>query len=262
MMIMPSPATIASIYRYPVKGLTPESLPKVALRPGQTLPADRAYAIENGPSGFDPADPVWKAKTHYLMLMRNERLAALRSRYDDATHTLSISADGTEVARGDLSTAAGRAAIESYVAIHFADELKGPPRLLIGSGYSFSDVAMKVVSIINLGSVAALEQVIGRPVHPLRFRGNLHVAGWPAWHEFDLLGQTLAIGEVRLKIVKRIVRCAATNVDPDTAARDLEIPATLQRTYGHADLGVYAEVIDGGSIAVGDTIESTQPALL
>jgi uncharacterized protein YcbX len=53
---MPHPQ-IASIYRYPVKGLSPEALPNVALGVGQTLPADRRYAIENGPSGFDPAAP-------------------------------------------------------------------------------------------------------------------------------------------------------------------------------------------------------------
>ena len=50
------PAQIASLYRYPIKGLSPEALPNVALSVGQTLPADRRYAIENGPSGFDPAD--------------------------------------------------------------------------------------------------------------------------------------------------------------------------------------------------------------
>ena len=66
-------------------------------------------------------------------------------------------------------------------------------------------------------------------MHPLRFRGNLYVDGWPAWHEFDLLGQTLAIGDARLKVVKRIVRCAATNVDPDTGIRDLDIPQTLMQ---------------------------------
>ena len=51
-------AQIASLYRYPVKGLSPEPLPHVTLRVGETLPADRRYAIENGSSGFDPAAPV------------------------------------------------------------------------------------------------------------------------------------------------------------------------------------------------------------
>ncbi len=79
--------------------------------------------------------------------------------------------------------------------------------------------------------------------------------GWPAWHEFDLLDQELKVGnDVRLKVVKRIVRCAATNVDPATGIRDLTIPATLQQNLGHADCGVYAEVIAGGEIAVGDKI--------
>ena len=71
------------------------------------------------------------------------------------------------------------------------------------------------------------------------------MSGWPAWHEFDLLGREIAIGATaRLKIVKRIVRCAATNVDPDTGMRDLSIPTTLMRGFGHADCGVYGEVVD------------------
>jgi MOSC domain-containing protein YiiM len=63
-------------------------------------------------------------------------------------------------------------------------------------------------------------------------------------------------------VVKRIVRCAATNVDPETAARDLNIPQTLMRSYGHADCGVYAEVIADGEIAVGDEIMVEEPALI
>jgi len=248
-------ASLASIYRYPVKGLTPEPLTDVALTPGQTLPADRRYAIENGPIGFDPAAPQYFPKTQFLMLMRNERLAALRSRYDDASHTLTIQKDGNEVARADLQSAEGRASVEAYFAANFADELRGPPKVLFAEGHSFSDVPRKVVSIINLASVADLEKTIGQPVHPLRFRGNLHVSGWAAWQEFELLERTLKIADVRLKVVKRIVRCAATNVDPDTAARDLTIPKTLQQTYGHADCGVYAEVITGGRIAAGNRIE-------
>ncbi|ABD08936.1 MOSC [Rhodopseudomonas palustris HaA2] len=253
-MTIPSPASLTSIYRYPVKGLSPEPLAEVALRVGQTLPADRAYAIENGPTGFDPANPVWKAKVHYLMLMRNERLAALRTHYDDATAMLTIRQDGAEAARGDLRTVEGRAAIEAFFAARFADELKGPPKVLDGKGYSFSDVPMKVLSVINLASVAALEEMTGHKVDPLRFRANLYVEGWPAWAELDMIGQTLAIGDARLKIVKRTVRCAATNVDPVTAARDMKIPETLQRQLGHADCGVYAEVIEGGRIARGDAV--------
>src|ERR1700682_3585233 len=248
------PATIASIYRYPVKGLSPEPLSCVALGVGQTLPADRRYAIENGPSGFDAAAPVWMRKSSFLMLMRDERLAGLQTHFEDNTNLLTIRENGKVAARGDLETAEGRAAIEAFFAANFASELKGPPKVLSGGGHSFSDVANKVVSIINLGSVAAIENMLGLPVHPLRCRANLYGSGWPAWHELDLLGQTLEIGNARLKVVKRIVRCAAVNVDPDSAVRDLDIPPTLMRRLGHADCGIYAEVIAGGAVSVGDAI--------
>ena len=247
-------AAVQSIYRYPVKGLSPDPAAKVSLAVGGTLPGDRLYAIENGPTGFDPAHPAYFPKQRFLMLMRNERLAALKTEYDDATHMLVIHHKGREAARGDLGTADGRAAVEAFMTSFCADELNGPPRVLYGDGHSFSDVARKVVSIINLASVAAVEALIGRPVDPLRFRANLYVTGWPAWRELDLLGRELTVGGVRLKVVKRIVRCAATNVDPQTGARDMEIPPTLMRTFNHMDCGIYAEVIGAGDIVIGDTV--------
>jgi uncharacterized protein YcbX len=253
-------AEITGIYRYPVKGLSPEPLQGVALAAGRTLPADRRYAIENGPSGFDPATPKWMSKAYFLMLQRDEWLAGLQTHFDDASDVLTIRHNGSIAAQADLETAEGRAAIEWFFASHFANQIKGPPKILKGKDHSFSDVAKKVVSIINLASLDAIEDIVGQPVHPLRFRANLYVRGWPAWHEFDLLGQTLAIGETRLKVVKRITRCAAINVDPDTAARDLNIQHTLMRTYGHGDCGIYAEVVTSGTIAAGDGVTTITPS--
>jgi uncharacterized protein YcbX len=258
-------ALVDAIYRYPVKGLSPQRLARTRLTAGRTIAADRLYAIENGPTGFDPAAPSYFPKIRFLMLMKNERLAALRTDYDEASHTLSIVQDGREAARGDLQTKEGRLAIEAFFRRFMPGELNGPPKVLSGEAaakgfdgvpHSFSDVAKKVVSIINLASVAAVETATGVAVDPLRFRGNIHVSGWPAWHEFDLLDAQLAIGNVRLKVVKRIVRCAATNVDPDTGMRDLTIPKTLLQNFGHADCGIYAEVVTGGDIAIGDALTS------
>ncbi len=251
---MPNQALIEAIYRYPVKGLSPQRLARVTLAPGATLPADRLYAIENGPSGFDPAAPAYFPKQRFLMLMRNERLAALRTDYDEASHTLTIHWEGREAVRGDLRTKEGRLAIEAFFRRFMPSELRGPPKILFGESHSFSDVAKKVVSIINLASVAEVESAAGAPINPLRFRGNLYVAGWPAWHEFDLIGRELMIGQARLKPVKRIQRCAATEVDPDTGIRDVPVPRTLMDNFGHADCGIYAEVIAGGEIATGDEI--------
>jgi uncharacterized protein len=250
-------ATIRAIYRYPVKGLSAERLGAAALARGQTLVGDRCYAIENGASGFNPDAPAYLPKQRFLMLMKNERLARLETSYQDGSRLLTIRHERRAVVRGDLGTPGGRAAIERFFADFCADELRGPPRILQAAGHSFSDVARKVVSIINLASVAAIEGMVGggRPVDPLRFRANLYIEGWPAFAEFGLLGRDIAVGETaRLRVVKRIVRCAATNVAPGTGQRDLDIPATLLRTLDHADCGVYAEVIADGEVAAGDAV--------
>jgi hypothetical protein len=121
-------ARIQAIYRYPVKGLSAEQLPRTALTTGETVPGDRLYAIENGPSGFDPAMASYLAKQHFLMLMRNERLAKLRTIFEHSTHTLSLAREGRELARGDLRTQDGRATVERYFAEFCADELRGRRR--------------------------------------------------------------------------------------------------------------------------------------
>ena len=98
---------IETLYRYPVKGLSPERLKRAALPAGGFFPGDRLFAIENGPSGFDAAEPVHQPKIKYLMLMRNESLARLKTRYDDASGDLVIHEGGQEVLRA--ATAATRA---------------------------------------------------------------------------------------------------------------------------------------------------------
>jgi len=87
-------ARITGIYRYPIKGLTPEQLTRAELSPGQTLLGDRRYAIENGHSGFNPTEPKWLPKPNFLMLMRDEWLAGLRTQFDDASNVLSINHNG------------------------------------------------------------------------------------------------------------------------------------------------------------------------
>jgi uncharacterized protein YcbX len=256
-------AAVHSLYRYPVKGLSPEPLQRAELRAGAYFPGDRLFAIENGPAGFDAQAPQHQPKIKFLMLMRNARLAGLATCYDDATGTLSILQDGREAVRADLATKEGRLAVEAFFRRFMPGELRGPPKVLAApEGFRFTDSRRGFVSILNVASVAALEDAVGAPVHPLRFRANLYVSGWPAWHEFDLVGREVAVGpSARLRISKRIERCAATDVDPDTAMRDLHIPETLLRAFGHTDCGVYAEVVAGGAIAVGDALAERQPAL-
>ncbi|MEQ1717722.1 MAG: MOSC domain-containing protein [Hyphomicrobium sp.] len=261
-MIQISRATLTAIYRYPVKGLTGERLSDVTLEAGATLPFDRAYAIENGPSPFDATAPRYLPKTHFLMLMRNEALARLTARFDDATHVLTLSEHGRETAAGDLRTPEGRRVIEDLLAAFMSANtspgaLRGPPRVLSSAGHSFSDVSAKCLHIVNMESVRALATLIGVPIDPLRFRPNIIIDGLPAWGELDWNDKTLsAAGGVRLKVFKRTERCAATNVDPATGARDLNIPTLLSRTLGHTDFGIYARCETAGLLRQGDVFDT------
>jgi uncharacterized protein len=251
-------ATITSLYRYPVKGLSPEPLTEALLEPGGHFPGDRLFAIENGPSGFDPRAAEHLPKLKYLMLMRHERLARFKTRYDDASGVLTVTQGGAVVASGDLGTEAGRAAIEAFYAAAFADALRGPPKILAAPpSYRFMDSRSGFLSIIDLGSVAAIAKAAGRAsIDPLRFRANVYVEGLGAWGEFGLVGRQVRLGEATLDITARIDRCAATDVDPQTGLRDIRMVELLQQTFGHHDCGIYARIISGGKIRPGDSLTS------
>ncbi|WP_298965287.1 MOSC domain-containing protein [uncultured Methylobacterium sp.] len=245
---------IAALHRYPVKGLSPEPLDSAELTAGRYFPGDRLYAIENGPSGYDPAAPVHQPKIKFLMLMRHEALARLDTRYDDETRTLVIREGDREAVRADLGTREGRLAVEAFFRRFMPGELRGPPKVLTApDGFRFTDSPRGYVSLVNLASVAAVEDMVGAAVDPLRFRANLHVEGLAPFAELDLVGSELVSeAGLRLRVTKRTVRCAATNVDPATGARDLAIPPALQKALGHADCGIYAEVVTGGTVTAGD----------
>ena len=174
--------TVASIIRYPVKGLSPERMGEVALTAGKALPLDRMYAIENGPGAFDRTNPRHLPKVTFLYLMRDERLATLQTnvRTTGGTHELRLFRGRVLVASGDLKTARGRATIETFLAREMAAGLRGRPKVVSSPGHSFSDVKETCVHLINAASVRALEHAMGQPLNPLRFRANIMLEGLDA----------------------------------------------------------------------------------
>ena len=140
---------------------------------------ERAERVRSGGAGLFPETPLPDADDR-----RADRRApdALRRGDRRVQHLAGRRAAGRRLAtdgggaRGDRSTGSPE---------HFREELRGPPRILSAPGHSFSDMEAKVLHLVNLASVRALEEELGRPVDPLRFRPNIVIDGAPAWSELD-----------------------------------------------------------------------------
>jgi uncharacterized protein YcbX len=246
---------IASLWRHPVKGFTPERLAGARLTAGGYFPCDRIYAVEDGPSGFDPAAPAWVSKQKFTVLAKIAEVACVRTAYDEATGVFSARADGRPPFSAALTEAAGREAFAGWLGGFLGEAASGPLKVVQAPGHRFTDHPAGHVSIVNLASVRALEQRIGRPVDPRRFRANVYVEGWPAWIENESVEAEVRLGAARARVFKPIVRCVATHVDPATGERDLDLVAALHDHFGHLHCGVYLHVLEGGGIAEGDGAE-------
>jgi len=246
---------IEYLYRYPVKGLTAEALEETTLERGGAIPWDRAFALAQGDAAFDPAAPRWLPKTNFMCLMQNAAIARLKASFDPRNGQLAIRAPDGSACIAHALTPEGQSRIGAFLVRFLGPAARGQPRFHYVPGHVFSDQRRPVVSLINLASLADLERKVGAPRDRMRFRANIYFRGAPAWQELDWVGAELQAGGVRLRVVKRIARCPATEVNPATAERDADPVAELSAAYGHRDLGVHAEVTAGGGIAVGDAIE-------
>lgn len=253
---------VERLYRYPVKGLSAEAMEEVTLEPGQGVPDDRRFALAQGDSPFDPAAPVWLQKRHFACLMANARIARIHAAYDPRSGVLALRGPEMAPLDADTRSAEGRTAVEEWMTAFMAEEVRGRLRFAEAPGHAFTDIAAKAISIISLASVAALSDRMGQYLDPLRFRANIYFSGGRPFQEFDWVGQEMLVGGARLKVFKRIVRCPATEVNPETAERDAKPPKALREHFGHMDMGVYAEVVEGGRIALGDSLEPVQAELL
>ena len=246
---------IEYLYRFPVKGLSAEALEATELEAGGCIPWDRAFALAQGDSGFDPAAPVWLQKDSFMCQKRNARIALLQAMFDPRTGRLAIRAPEGSAIMENALTAAGRERIAAFLTDYLGEEARGTPVFHHVPGHVFSDQRKPVISLINLASWRDYESRVGTRRHRRRFRANVWFTGAPAWSEFDWVGKELQLGGAVVRVTKRIARCPATEVNPLSAERDANPVEELRSLYGHVDLGVHAEVIEGGSFAVGDALE-------
>ena len=160
----------------------------------------------------DAAEPTWLQKANFMCLMRNARIAALRSVFDPRTGVLSVRAPDGFIAVEPVLGPEGRMRMGAFLTAHLGEEARGQPRFHHVPGHVFGGQRRPAVSFINLASLAAYVAAIA-PRDLMRFRANIYFTG-PAWTEFDRIGREVLVGEIRLRATERTVRCPATEVNP------------------------------------------------
>jgi ferredoxin-NADP reductase/uncharacterized protein YcbX len=250
---------IASIVRYPVKGLPGVVADgDVTLQPGRGLRWDRSHAVENGRVRVE-SPAAWNSREAYFHVARHEGIVRFGvaldgAEGDDPVLTLTAPGGGSASAPLDQATEPG-SRVNALLRDALASGSAGPVRLTRTDVPGLWDWPDAHLSFINLATVAALEGAAGAPVDPRRFRGNVLLEGLPAWGELDLLGRRVRVGDAVLEFFQPTDRCRATTIDPVAGVSDLNVPALLASRFGHMYCGVYARVVSGGSVRAGDGLE-------
>jgi GntR family transcriptional regulator/MocR family aminotransferase len=254
---------VRGIYRYPIKGLSPQAVRGIELEEGKPFPFDRVFALARPNVPVDPNAPRWAKKGLFLMLMLDDALARVQTHVDVETMQMTVtrplpSATGDRsrsecLLSVDLRTREGRDAVEDFFA-RLVPGLPAAPKLVHSPDGHFMDKPDSVMSCINLATLRSLEQQWGYPIHPLRFRANFYIDNARPWEEFDWIGSDVMLGDVLFRVDRRNGRCGAVNVNPVSGERDLDLPGSLRKAFGHKDLGIYLVARKKGKVVVGDQV--------
>ena len=244
---------LKNIYRYPIKGLSAQPLASVDLEAKKPFPHDRIFALVRPGAPFDLSQPRWGKKGLFVMLMLEEALARVSTTLDVETRKLTIMQGNSQLIVADLDDEAARARVEEII-WQLVPALRSAPTLVRSQDGHFMDKPDNVISLINLATVRSLEAQWGIKIDPLRFRANLYIDGANPWEEFEWVGSDIRIGDAVFRVDRRNGRCGATNVDPETGRRDLDIPGSLRAAFGHKELGVYLIARESGRVSVGDSV--------
>ena len=247
---------LEAIWRHPIKGFTPEALDRVRLTAREGLPFDRVFAVENGPSGFDPQAPKHISKMKFAVLASIPKVAGVRTRLDEATGVLHAAAPGHEPIAVRLDAPSDAQAFAGWLAAVLGEAANGPLRVISAPGRRFFDDPSGHISLTNLASLKVLSDASGLDLSSARLRGNVDVSGWPAFTENTLApGARVRLGGAWATVVKPIQRCIATHVNPETAERDFELVTALMEHTWKANLGLYVRIEADGDAEPGQTVE-------
>jgi GntR family transcriptional regulator/MocR family aminotransferase len=244
---------LKNIYRYPIKGLSAQPLTRIVLEAKKPFPHDRVFALVRPGAPFDTGDPRWGKKGLFVMLMLEEALARVRTTLDVETLQLTITQDNHQLIVADLNDDTARARVEE-IFWQLVPAFRSAPTLVRARDGHFMDKPDNVMSLINLATVRSLEEQWGYKIDPLRFRANFYIDDARPWEEFEWVGSDIQIGDGLFRVDRRNGRCGATNVNPETGRRDLDLPGSLRAAFGHKELGIYLVAREGGRVAVGDSV--------
>lgn len=242
---------LTHICRHPIKAVGVEALNEVRLDPVAALPFDRHWAVAHAEARLG-GQGGWAPKVNFLRGVSGPELMAITAWLGPDGVTLRHPRAGEVQVNPDLAADAARL-IDWLMPLWPGDRPK-PAQVLRADGFAMTDKAEPFVSILNLASNRALSAQMGRDLSIHRWRGNLWIDGLDPWQEFDLVGREIIIGPARLRVDQRITRCKATTVNPETGQVDADTLAALREGQGHQDFGVYATVISGGAVTLGDEV--------
>ena len=257
-------AHVAALYRYPVKGLTPEACEALTVLDEGRVAGDRVLGVRFADT--EAPDDEWSRKHGMVALINTPGLARLNVEFEEEECRLRVSL-GASVLLHEPLTAEGRRRIGTILAEYVlgldVNPLTGHPERLplrvIGNGHSprYQDDAAGRVTLHGRGSLRALEHALGNECSELRFRSNIAVDGLTAWEEQSWVGRKIRVGTAEFDVVKPKTRCLATHANPVTGERDLPILTTLTRKMGQNDPTFAVAMVpsrSGGVIRVGDRV--------
>lgn len=240
--------TLTGISRHPIKGLGTEPLDRITLLADAPMPNDRAWALLHG--GATDTDD-WQPRRNFLVVAEAPRLAQIRAAtLRDGTVRLSH----PDLADLCLDPQKDGAALIDWVRPIWPAERPAPTRLVKAPAQGMADNGKATLALLNRASLRDLSTRVGQELDPRRFRGNLLLDGLEPWQEFNWIGKTISIGSASFEITERIERCRATEANPETGARDVLTVRALHENWGHRDFGVYARVVTGGTVAIGNEV--------
>jgi uncharacterized protein YcbX len=255
---------VVALYRYPVKGFTPEECETLTVLDEGRIAGDRVLGVRFADT--EEADDAWSRKTGMVALINTPGLARLQTQLDEMSLRLRISL-GTAVLVDEVLNPEGRkrigAVLADYVLKLDENPLTGHPERLplrvIGDGRTprYHDDETGRVTLHGRGSLQALQTVLGTDVSELRFRSNIAVDGLGVWEEQSWVGRKIRIGAVEFDVVKPKTRCLATHANPKTGERDLPILTTLTQKVGQENPTFAVAMLPsgaGGRIRVGDQV--------